>query len=236
MLNIVTALYEEAKPIIKHFNLKPNMQLYQNNYINLTITGSGKIKSAIKTSLLLNRYKYKTLNIGISGSSKHEINKGFFIHKITDFDTSFNYYPDFFENNSEEIVCVSKIGEYFPLVDMESSGFFEAAYSFLNVDQIILYKIVSDTPEDKNFDINHLISSHLEVIEELLDEEKDNNINLEIESIINKMTLTHSMKSELITLLKYHYTKYGKLPPLPPTKTKKESKEFITSLYSSLGI
>jgi hypothetical protein len=237
MLNVVTALKTEAEPIIKYFKLKCKDNIWQNDKINLIITGSGKIKSAVNTALLLNKFPYKTINFGIAGSETYEISQGFFIHKITDTDTGFEYYPDFFKENSSELFCVSKPEKYYTLVDMESSGFFEAAYKFLSVEKIILYKIVSDSPKEKINQkiIPSLIEKHISVIEELIENENEKNFE-DIENYINeakiKMHLTQTQLNELKNRLMYLKIKNSNFPKIPELKTKKEVNEFIKSLTS----
>jgi hypothetical protein len=234
MLNIITALKPEAIEIIKHFKLKSNNNIYQNDKINLIITGQGKIKSAINTALLLQKYPYKSINFGVAGSDKYEVNEGFFIHKIIDFDTKNTYYPDFFKEKSSEIVCISKPSKYFELVDMESSGFFEAAYKFLSVEKIILYKIVSDTPSYKfnPKEVPTLIKNHIHIIEELIQEEK--NPFEDIEELITSIPLTQTQKVILKNILIYKKLKNQPLPPIPTFKNKKEVKEWLNSLTNSL--
>ncbi len=234
MLNIITALKPEAIEIIKHFKLKSNNNIYQNDKINLIITGQGKIKSAINTALLLQKYPYKSINFGVAGSNKYEVNEGFFIHKIIDFETSHSYYPDFFKEKSSEIVCISKPSKYFKLVDMESSGFFEAAYKFLSVEKIILYKIVSDTPSYKfnPKEVPTLIKNHIHIIEELIQEDK--NPFEDIEELIHSIPLTQTQKIILKNILIYKKLKNQSLPKVPTFKNKKEVKEWINSLTNSL--
>ncbi|GAB6074586.1 5'-methylthioadenosine/S-adenosylhomocysteine nucleosidase family protein [Nautilia lithotrophica] len=240
MLNIVTALKIEAEPIIKHFKLKSRNGIYQNENINLIITGQGKIKSAINTALLVSKHNYPTLNIGIAGSDKYNIGDGFFIYKITDTDNGYNYFPDFFKSFNEEIHTVSKIGKYYNLTDMEASGFFEAAYKFLNVNEIILYKIVSDTPlhqTDKN-EIPNLIKSHINVIEELIDDfAKKNDFFNEINNALieakNKMKLTKTQENQLKQILTLYKIKNIPFPTFKELKKKEEVKEFLKSLNKS---
>jgi len=239
MLNIVTALKIEAEPIIKHFELKSRGEIYQNENINLIITGQGKIKSAISTALLLSKHHYQTLNIGIAGSDRHEINQGFFIHKITDTDTGHNYYPDFFKLPSEEIHTVSKIGKYYNLTDMEASGFFEAAYKFLNVNEIILYKIVSDTPSRKTDikEIPDIIKSHINIIESLIKNITQKNdffteINQALLEAKKKMKLTKTQENQLRQLLTFYKTKNISFPEFKELKKKEEVKEFINHLVN----
>ncbi|MEO1927894.1 MAG: hypothetical protein ABGX26_04330 [Nautiliaceae bacterium] len=239
MLNIVTALSIEAKPIIKHFNLKAKNEIYQNNYLNLTITGSGKLKSAINTTILLTKYQFPTLNIGIAGSNEHQINQGFFIHKIIDTDSNLKYYPDFFQDNSETLHTVSQIKTYYPLVDMEGSGFFEACYKFLSVEEIILYKIVSDTPlrEPKKDLIPSLIKNHIHVIENLLDslpkkEEFFKEINEALKEASLKMHLTKTQYNQLKNILTYYKLINKPFPKFYKIRKKEDVKKFITSLTS----
>jgi hypothetical protein len=236
MLNIVTALKIEALPIIKKYNLKPAGEIYQNNYINLIITGQGKLKSAISTAILLQKYPFKSLNIGIAGSNLYNINEGFFIHKIIDTDSSLEYYPDFFQKSST-LYTVSQIKEYYPLTDMEGSGFFEACYKFLNVEEIILYKIVSDTPKNPicKEEIPNFINSHLEIIEELLDKKNNNffeDINDYIKEAKQKMKLTKTQENQLKQILTYYKLTNKNFPTLKELKNKKEVREFLNSLTS----
>ncbi|ACM93602.1 conserved hypothetical protein [Nautilia profundicola AmH] len=240
MLNIVTALKIEAEPIIKHFKLKSRDGIYQNETINLIITGQGKIKSAINTALLLSKHIYPTLNIGIAGSSDYDVNEGFFIHKITDSDTGYNYYPDIINSQTEEIHTVSKIGKYYKLTDMEASGFFEAAYKFLNVNEIILYKIVSDTPSHKanKNEIPKLIKSHLNTIENLIMQTAEKNdffneINNALTEAKTKMQLTKTQENQLKQLLTLYKIKNIPFPAFKEIKKKEEVKEFLKSLSKS---
>ena len=240
MLNIVTALKIEAMPIIQKYNLKSIDGIYQNKFINLIITGQGKLKSAINTTYLLSQHKHKTLNIGIAGSNKYKINEGFFIDKIIDSDSNYHYYPDYFDQKSETLYTVSKPNKYYSLVDMEGSGFFEACYKFLNVEEIILYKIVSDTPHEhiKKEIIPELITNHLEIIDKLLDEK--NNVFAEIEEKLNeikqKMHITKTQENQIKHILTLYKIKNKKFPIIKELRKKEEVKEFITSLFSSLEI
>jgi hypothetical protein len=237
MLNIVTALKIEAGPIIDYFQLKSRNGIYQNGKINLIITGQGKIKCAVNTALLLSKHRFPTLNIGIAGSGKHETGTGFFIHKITDTDTGYNYYPDYFNGQSEEIHTVSSLGKYYTLTDMESSGFFEACYKFLNVNEIILYKIVSDTPlykPDKN-EISELIKPHINIIEKLTsqtDEKKDffDEINKTLTEAKKKMQLTKTQENQLRQILTLYKIKNIPFPAFKEVKKKEEVKKFLESL------
>jgi len=237
MLNIVTALKIEAEPIINKYKLKSSNGIYQNENINLIITGQGKIKCAINTALLLSKHNCPTLNIGIAGSDDYEINEGFFIHKITDTDTGYEYYPDIIHSPSEEVYTVSKIGKYYKLTDMESSGFFEAAYKFLNVNEIILYKIVSDTPQKKPEPekIPDLINSHLNIIDLLIEKFSQKNdffkeIDEKISEAKSKMKLTKTQQNQLKQILTLYKIKNIPLPAFKQLNKKEEVKKFLDTL------
>jgi hypothetical protein len=120
---------------------------------------------------------------------------------------------------------------------MEASGFFEACYKFLNVNEIILYKIVSDTPKIKP-DINltsKLIHNHIKIIEQLLDEflKKDeffDEITETIKEAKLKMKLTKTQENQLKNILTFYKIKNIPFPTFKELKKKEEVKEFIKGL------
>jgi hypothetical protein len=232
MINIVTALKIEALPIIEHFKLKNRNSIWQNEKFNLIITGSGKIKSAINTALLLKDFPYFTINFGIAGSNCFEVAEGFFIDKIVDTDTGFEYYPDFFKE-STTLYTTSKVGKYYSLVDMEGSGFFEAAYKFLSVEKIALYKIVSDTPSTQPKNIPELIKRHLFILEELYYTPQEDPIKEALKKAKELLYLTKTQENELKNILTYLYTKNRPFPKFEKMN-KKETKEFLRELKSSV--
>jgi hypothetical protein len=119
---------------------------------------------------------------------------------------------------------------------MEGSGFFEACYKFLNIEDIILYKIVSDTPKKKisKEKIPKLIESHLEIIEKLLDKKNNNDFFEEINDYLKeakqKMKLTKTQEYKLKQLLTYLKLKNEPFPHIKEIKNKKKVSEFLNSL------
>jgi hypothetical protein len=113
----------------------------------------------------------------------------------------------------------------------------------LNVDEIILYKIVSDTPSqkpDKNL-ISKLLENHLYIIEKLLKElpKKEDffkDINTTLLETKSKMKLTKTQENQLKNILTLYKIKNIPFPHFKELKKKEEVKEFITSLFSSLEI
>ena len=107
---------------------------------------------------------------------------------------------------------------------------------FLNVNEIIVYKIVSDTPNYpiKKEIIPCLIKNRINIIEELLVEfEKKEDFFKEIEDYIQKvktkMKLTKTQENQLKDRLTFYKIKNLPFPFIPILKTKKEVKKFISS-------
>ena len=165
MIYIVTALHCEAKPLIDHFDLKKDpvskkFDVFTNDRIALIVGGIGKIRSAIATTFLLTSRDVSNisvvLNIGICGSVREDrkIGELLYIHSITDRAAGRHYYPetiiDFGLNEGtletfDIPVEKSKLPMVaFDLVDMEASGFFQAASLFVEIHRICCFKIVSD--------------------------------------------------------------------------------------------
>lgn len=188
MLNIVTATFTEAKPIIKYFNLKKKgfvseFQMFQNSQksISLIISGIGKVNAASAVTylaLVCNQKKNNIwLNIGIAGG-KDKIGELRLINKIIDNSNKKSWYPHFcFENKIKKKVCVTfdepkfVYKNYFN--DMELSGFFQTCLKFSWNELIHSIKIVSDNQEDKDVlsskeKISNLIKENLKVIEEVI--------------------------------------------------------------------
>ena len=188
MLNLVVATIQEAKPIIKFFNLKQNKFISEfkifHNYqktISLIISGIGKINAASAvTYLALKSKKVKNniwLNIGIAGG-KEKIGKLFMINKSIDYSSKKCWYPFFcFKTKIIKKACKTfdipmyEYGNY--LNDMELSGFFSTSLKFSYIEFIHSIKVVSDNEiENKtllDYDyISKLVKPHLKEIEDII--------------------------------------------------------------------
>ena len=171
------ALYHEAKPFIEQLGLKKTNAfssfqffsgVFENAHIYLVITGTGRVKSALGTGFLCNEHPTAEyiINAGwAGGSTEHSMNIGdiFCAESIRDIHTERVFYPDVIEQKNVlyfPLTCVSKPStkqEYkCSMVDMESSGFFEAASCFFAPHQIQCYKMISDLQDSQWIDINTL--------------------------------------------------------------------------------
>ncbi len=164
MLGIVAALHAEAKPLVEHFKLKKDMSfhglnLFSNDWLELVVSGVGKTKSAIATTRLLSRGKARAVvNIGICGSLREDdIGECFLIHHLKDNGTGRVWIPDCLVRTGLQeasLITVDRpadISSGPALVDMEATGFFEAANHFISPSRIALMKVVSDRNDGRAF-------------------------------------------------------------------------------------
>lgn len=188
MIFIITALKIEANPLIEHFKLKKDMDIhlfpvYKNSDIILIISGVGKIKSAMAVMYLLSTFKTSLedvlLNIGFCGTNNIKYNIGTMvaINKVTDTDTSKDYYPDVFIKEKisfANLCCYSKPvtrEEKEVFCDMESAGIMEASKKSYYAHQVILLKIISDYLNPRKLDknrLNNFVKVNLPLIEKIL--------------------------------------------------------------------
>lgn len=174
MIYLVTALAQEAIPLIHFFKLKKDISytkfdVFKNESITLIITGTSKMRSAVGTTYLLTKEppkgEAKIINFGICGSGREEYKTGtmFLINKIEDHITGRNYYPEILFKHSlpeEGLITYEKPVDRrlmkekdipLALVDMEASGFYEGASLFFHSHKIILLKIISDHLKPQKF-------------------------------------------------------------------------------------
>ena len=162
MIHIITATNPEAKFFINYLNLKKinsikEFQIYFNEKFSLTVSGIGKINSAISvcsTYHELGRIKNNCwINIGIAGHYKSTIGQLFIINKIIDNTSRKNYYPYSPDvNNINQLSCTTydKIDLKYSnsMSDMELSGFYQTANKYSFRELIHSLKIVSDNKEN----------------------------------------------------------------------------------------
>jgi len=176
VIYIVTALPWEARPIIDRYNLRREgdpryFPVFSGNDMRLIVSGVGKIASSIAATYLLageeTGQDTAIVNIGLCGAvnQEHPIGTSVLVNKIVDHETGNEYYPDillkhpFIEGSIETHSRVVRrenvdggqtriLADY---VDMEASGFYQAAVRFLSPHQIYVIKIISDYLDVKDF-------------------------------------------------------------------------------------
>jgi len=191
MIGIVTALHCEARPLIRHFQLKKEerfspLEIFGAENIRLAISGIGKLRSAIAVTRLLtlpDKPRFRLLiNLGICGANtKYAIGEPVLANQVIDAGSGRRYFPDMLarQNLTEATLRTFDKPVFEPassagqieLADMEAAGFFEAARRELEGHRIAVLKIVSDHFEKKPLNktnIEKIIEANLPQIEGLI--------------------------------------------------------------------
>lgn len=201
MPSLFFAVLSEAKPWIQKTNAKPlhhsgKFRIYQNESMYIVVTGTGKVSMALAVSEFAHllskedRNHMKVWNIGIAGSKNpnSKIGDFFWIHKITDYCSKKDYYPERIltsnikfetslttfdrpiakvKNSNQFLELSEKELHSISLVDMEASGFFEATSLYFPLENISIGKVISDHL-DGNFckqeTVETLIQIHLDTL------------------------------------------------------------------------
>jgi adenosylhomocysteine nucleosidase len=158
MLNWVTALHCEAKPVIDYYRLKKSPQLhafevYRGEDMTCIVSGTGKLASAAACAWLAAVETANSpawINLGIAGAAEHDIGRAFVLDKIVDDDTGQSYFPaPVVPTGLPASACLtlSKPGYDYhedSLFDMEASGYISSALRFSSAELVQSIKIVSD--------------------------------------------------------------------------------------------
>ena len=186
-LYIYTALECEAKPLIKHFDLKKDstrhpFSIYKSNTTVLTVSGMGKVAMAAAvayTQAIIPSYLNPVLvNVGIAGHASYALGDLLLATKIVDDESCKRFYPQLIGNNwpqTGEIQTTSTpCIEYSTnaMHDMEASAFYEVAVKFSSSELIHSLKIISDNQSSSIKLINSKqvgawVSQHVIQIEKL---------------------------------------------------------------------
>lgn len=185
---LAIALHAEARPVIERFRLKQDasfdLPVFRRDEVWLTVTGTGRMKSAIATTCLVTRIERDErtviFNLGVAGHTQKagegpvKVGDRFLANKITEQSTGRSFYPDLLARTPLAETAVTTVerpldradaGAVEPgLADMEAAGFFQAAATFLPPHRIGCVKVVSDHLETRRFDkgwISELIAGSL---------------------------------------------------------------------------
>ncbi len=164
-VNVVVALSCEAKPLIKHFNLKrtsdrAGFKVYENDQdITLIVSGIGKTAMATACGYLAGLQnnsrlsKSAWLNMGIAGHQHAPIGKLLLVHKVTDSERDNVFYPPLLLDIDCETTDLISVDtpetEYIDnsAYDMEGSAFYSTASRFVTSELVQVVKIVSDNSD-----------------------------------------------------------------------------------------
>ncbi|TGM01505.1 phosphorylase [Leptospira jelokensis] len=288
MPSLFFALLSEAKPWIQKTKVTPlshpgKFRIYQNESTFIIITGPGKIAMALAVSEFASllsketRNQMKIWNLGIAGSNDPETKIGdfFWIHKVRDYASRKDYYPERILSSSYHKETnlttfdrpISKVqtdnrfqvideGELksISLVDMEASGFFEAASLYFPVENIAIGKQISDFLEGK-FCKENQVEEMMESILDPLYEEwitpppwtredlLETKIWPEVLLQLSHFRLTETMKHDLKKSLRFFHLRNPNAPiPSPDLgfsqtiKSKSDLKQFLEDWKEKLHV
>ena len=183
--NFIVALPSEAAPLIDALELRRcnrarGVKLYRRDKYRLVISGVGKIAAATAVGYIAGSEPADTrhiwLNIGIAGHATLPKGSVGIAHRIIDQATGQTYYPSIAVRApcaSYSLVCYDAPSTTYAdeaMCDMESSGFFTAAYRFSSVEFIHSIKIISDNSASdiaalNRTAISEMIEAHVTLIE-----------------------------------------------------------------------
>ncbi len=149
MTYIVTALKPEAQAFVDFYKLKKSKlgdyTAFIGENITLVISGLGVINARLAAQTLINNFDITDddiyLNIGICGaSSEYQIGQLLEIGSIIYEDINYIF------KDKKEIVCLDHEADddTYPIVDMESYGFYDAVIHSPAIKNFYIFKVVSD--------------------------------------------------------------------------------------------
>ncbi len=159
MLLVTAALMMEARPLCPCLGLKVlnghPYPVFGNGKTILIVSGTGALNASAATGWALGRFpKIKiAMNVGFAGASKMvaPVHVWRYIQTIRDESSGHLCIPDILWNHPFEESTLLTVGKVLRkdigwdgLVDMEGSGFYQAARRSLPPDRIVLLKWVSD--------------------------------------------------------------------------------------------
>lgn len=239
MIHFIVATNFEARPLIDFFKLKKKIhieefQIFNNEEISLTVSGIGKIFSALAVAHTYFQFGKKKnqiwINFGLAGHKNLKIGKLVLVNKIIDSNSNFTFFPFFHKKfNFEKKNCTTydrpDTNYNDSLSDMEASGFFGAASKHSTTEFIHSFKIISDNQNESiNFrdekKIYRIISKQMKNINSLVKEvnllkkkyfSEIPHIDQEISKIFEKVNFTFSEKEQFKKIFRLHLLENPKL-------------------------
>ncbi|EMY70826.1 hypothetical protein [Leptospira vanthielii] len=262
----------QAKPLVH----SGKFRIFQNGSHSIIISGTGKISMALAVSEFAHtlskeeRKQIKVWNLGIAGANASELSLGdfFWIHKITDASTKRDFYPDRISNSQftketnlttfdRPITKEKKIDRFLSLtedelagvslVDMEGSGFLEAASLYFPLENITVGKVVSDHLEGKFCQTEDIEAMMAKTAGTLFEEwisplpwariDEIETIDWpKVENFIGNLRLTETMKHDLKKSVRFFRLRNpnSQLPfPDEPTKANLKSKTDLKTYFET---
>ncbi len=188
MINLVTALPAEARPIISRFDLgrvQPDLgfPLYRRGRISLVVTGPGKLAAAAGTAFLgaLTDCSQAAIqvNFGVAGHAERQVGEILLASSITDVGSGRVWHPVLPQDRpcpADDLLTLDRPDlryRHQGMVEMEASGFFPTACRYSSAELVQVLKVVSDNRETtarglSAKQVSLLMGGALETLESLL--------------------------------------------------------------------
>ncbi len=164
----IVALPAEARPLIAHFKMRkcvhPFLNVYQGSDFTLLQCGIGKLNAAASTGALLQFLPYTDalINVGIAGG-QYAMGDRVLALSVRDAGSNRTWFPHLPPGRllsdiaCAEVCTVDKPSDAYEentVFDMEASGVFSAANTYVGSAFIHCLKVVSDNPDNPIDNIN----------------------------------------------------------------------------------
>ncbi len=188
MTTIVVALAAEARPIVRHFGLRPTasqpFRVYQGEAVRLIVSGVGSAASAAAVDHLgggRGRRPRAWINVGIAGHRDAALGGLRLASRIVDRKSGRAWYPPAVFDPpcaGAQVTTVDDVereltGDF--LYEMEAAGFYPAALRFATAELVQVLKVVSDNRVERAerltaARVGELIAQGLPVVEKVVRE------------------------------------------------------------------
>lgn len=221
MINIISALQCEARPLIERYRLQGNarhspFRCYQNDEMRLIVCGIGKLAAATATTYLAASDPHRCcawFNIGIAGHTEKTVGEPLLANRLIDAASGQQWYPAITMPlccDSTTLTTVDRAETDYrdnTMVDMEASGFYAAASRFQSSELIHALKIISDNRYYSSDNITEtsataLIADNIGTIDKTISE---------LQQLSAQLEKIEQLPAETITFIeRWHFTTYQK--------------------------
>ncbi len=244
LIHIVVAMPSEARPIVRHLSLQrlssaEPFDAYYGKDVYLIVSGIGKMRSAIATTVLASRFPSSDpvfVNVGLGGAVglQTEIGALWMANQVIDAATRREYYPDRLTRtdvrestvvtHDRAVTEIPAFPDWAHMVEMEASGFMEAASRFTTAHSVAVLKIVSDFLDTENITrerVETLIDSRVHDIAAVIHTLRDvpmlhadrfNDVHAAlVDDLAHRLRLTQSQRDQLQRLARSYVARIGHL-------------------------
>jgi hypothetical protein len=238
---------------LKALTSSTSVRVFRGERLELAVSGVGKARSAAAAGYLHGlgggRRDEGWINVGIAGHRSLPLGEAVLAHRVLDRASGRSHYPSFAFKPpcpTETVVTVDRLEEGYPegcALDMEASGFHEAAARFSSVELVHSLKIISDNEAAPPAEVTAqraeaLVESRLDLIATLIEEVASlagELLLLEaappgLSEVLDRHHFTFSERHRLRRLLRRHRALCGGPPPIAAIARSRNARQALESL------